>query len=570
MNPEFWQARQALLAAQSVDEAADLLLGALLAQCRTLLRQGPWARSARLLRGMVHLRPQEGYRGLYIKELGTDAPPDAVDEVLPSATVWRWVDATRAPVEVDVTEGRVRVPGGGELAQLSAARSESGDAFASRAAILRRAATHILALPMLLPGGRSAGMVSLEVSCPPAIGSEGLALGDIDALTLLVDLGAAALVDLPMAASEIQTGDPLLPVVGRSMARLVRTLRVFASQPETLLILGPTGVGKSRMARWCHQRSGRGGEFVAVDLLTLSEDMQMPELFGWRKGAFTGAQGDYEGAVFRAAGGTLFLDEIDKLSLKAQAGLLTLLESRQAKRLGDPKSVTVDVRILVGSNADLKKLVELGSFREDLYYRVNVLPVRLPSLDERRDEIASWAEFMVQRRHKEGGGTGKATLSGDASLFLASMSWPGNLRQLDNVLRRSYALTLVEMEGPDDYVLVGQAQVARALEMESGQATKAHKAASGLLDAISAAGEQFADRAQSTQGLAPVELDDLESLRGAALESLLARVGEPAEVFRLMGLEALVEGRNYTRVLRRDLARWEALREKLGAKKDAS
>src|SRR5206468_257763 len=130
--------------------------------------------------------------------------------------------------------------------------------------------------------------------------------------------------------------DPLLPVVGPSMEGLINLLRVFSRQEETVLISGPTGTGKSRLARWCHAQSPRRERtFETVDLQTVPVDIQMAALFGWRKGAFTGAVGDQAGWVEQADGGTLFLDEVDKLSLSAQAGLLQLLEERRYRVLGD-------------------------------------------------------------------------------------------------------------------------------------------------------------------------------------------------------------------------------------------
>ncbi|MBL4687361.1 MAG: sigma-54-dependent Fis family transcriptional regulator [Nannocystaceae bacterium] len=296
---------------------------------------------------------------------------------------------------------------------------------------------------------------------------------------------------------------------------------------------------------------------MAVDLLTLPGDMQMPELFGWRRGSFTGAVDDYQGAVQAADGGTLFLDEIDKLSLKAQAGLLTFLESREVKRMGETRSRRADVRVVVGSNADLHSAVAEGRFREDLYYRINVLPVCLPGLDERRDEIPAWAQFMLRERHESGGLAGDVGLTSEASLALARRRWPGNLRHLSNVIRRSYALALADLESPDAGVRVELRHVTSALEMDGARASDPavalRAAALALADVIVRWPE---DRPR-------LELADLDAMRGAVLEALIGSVEDKEEACRLLSLESQVASRNHSRLLRRELGRWEELQAKI-------
>ncbi|MCA9701701.1 MAG: sigma 54-interacting transcriptional regulator, partial [Myxococcales bacterium] len=157
-------------------------------------------------------------------------------------------------------------------------------------------------------------------------------------------------------------------------------LRTYADLPETLLLSGPTGAGKSRLARFVHEQSRRADEpFVTLDLSAIPPTMQMAELFGWRRGAFTGAVRDHEGAAARAGAGTLFIDEIDKLSLEAQAGLLRLLEERRFRVLGaSSDDLDCKARLIAGSNVDLRAAIAQGRFREDLFYRINVLVVALP------------------------------------------------------------------------------------------------------------------------------------------------------------------------------------------------
>jgi DNA-binding NtrC family response regulator len=240
--------------------------------------------------------------------------------------------------------------------------------------------------------------------------------------------------------------DDLLPVIGKGTAGLIEILRVFVDQEETLIISGPTGAGKSRLARWCHEQSRRKPHpFETLDLLSVPEDLQMAELVGWKRGAFTGATNSMPGALTRAAKGTLFIDEIDKLSLKAQSGLLRMIEERRYRALGDDTNERqVEARFIIGTNADLRALVRNGRFREDLYYRIHVLPVRLPPLAERLDEVPEWAAFMLERC--SGHAKGSVHLTPDAIQALLSHSWPGNLRQLDNVIRRAYAFALAGRE----------------------------------------------------------------------------------------------------------------------------
>jgi DNA-binding NtrC family response regulator len=350
--------------------------------------------------------------------------------------------------------------------------------------------------------------------------------------------------------------DPWLPVVGASLAPIVALLGVFARQEETLLLTGPTGTGKSRIARWCHQQSPRRtGPFETVDLLSVPEDMQMGELFGWRRGAFTGAAEDHRGFVARAEGGTLFVDEIDKLSPRAQSGLLYLLEEKRYRVLGDSRQRECDVRFVVGTNADLWREVEQGRFREDLYYRINVLGVRLPPLDERRDEIAPWARFMLERRHAEQGEAGSVRLDPAASALLEQAPWPGNLRQLDNVVRRAYVLALAERTGAAD-LTVGEAQVRAALLAEGTPG-------SGIrLDPLRAAAAQFVAEAERRGG--GLDLDLLDGLRGLALAEAIRRTGSKEAAFRLLGRESLVKARNHHKALQRELARAADLYRALG------
>ncbi|WP_181197646.1 sigma-54-dependent transcriptional regulator [Enhygromyxa salina] len=344
-----------------------------------------------------------------------------------------------------------------------------------------------------------------------------------------------------------------LPVVGEGMRPIVTRLATYATLPETLLLAGPTGTGKSSIARWVHERSTRAeAPFVTVDLLSVPRDMQIAELFGWRRGAFTGAVRDQDGGVTRAGAGTLFIDEIDKLSLACQAGLLRLLEDRSFRVLGDDRQDRrCAARIIVGTNVDLERAVAQGEFREDLYYRVHVLVVELPGLDARRDEIPGWANFMAARRCDEAGGRGSRALSRQACELLCAAEWPGNLRQLDNVVRRAWALCLAEAP---EAARIEDGHVALALTHESHHGHGGGAVLGELERAADALIEELLTRGS------PLELGDLDVFRGIVLERAAARLGGMREAFELFDAQSTIDRRNHARAFKRAQARVCGLR----------
>jgi len=534
-----------LQGATSFEDAADHCLRSVLERCLPELNA-----QARLIRAAVHLRPGGGgYAGLRAMAV---PPANASADMAPSLSAWRHLSVLRAPVALDVRLGTVH---GTTLGDSNA--PELSQETVHR--LLSRDATHVLGLPLRGPRGVLHGMVSIEAECVIAVGEVGF-WGELpQSLGLIIDLCTPYLVALPGNSQATRREDALLPVVGAKLSPLMDLLETFAQVDETLLISGATGTGKSRLARWCHVQSPRSdAPFEHLDLLSVPPDMQLAELFGWKRGAFTGAHQDRKGAIERAEGGTLFLDEIDKLSLTAQAGLLQLMESRTYRRLGDSGSERLaKVRFLIGTNQDLGEEVASGAFREDLYYRINVLPVHLPSLDERKDEIGAWAEFMLARRHKESGGKGVAVLAQDAVASLENMRWPGNLRQLDNVIRRAYAVALVANPKAVDRVVDGAA-VERSLGLERpspGGSVPAElgpliaKAASLLLDAMSR------------------DVPDLEHarvLRAFLLAEATRRQGGVKEAFLWFGRDKSVQGRNHMRDYKAALAEVEALEQALG------
>jgi DNA-binding NtrC family response regulator len=360
--------------------------------------------------------------------------------------------------------------------------------------------------------------------------------------------------------------DAQLPVVGEAHASRLGQLAAFAGLDETVLLSGPSGAGKSRLAAWCHSRSPRcGGPFVTVDLLSVPPELQMGELYGWRRGAFTNALADQDGCLARGAGGTVFIDEIDKLSLTAQAGLLHLLETRRYRVLGDPgRQREADVRFLIASNADLKAEVARGRFREDLYFRINVLPFRVLPLDERRDEIVRWAEHLLARRHR-GRGPGGAVLEADAAAALAAARWPGNLRELDSVVCRAYAFAAAEAApGAERRISAAHVAIAIGLDADPSASAGVRADAPDLMTRLRHAADAFID--QLVEGDGALRLEHTDALRGLILEAGLRRLGDLREVFRRLGADAIVRSRNHGREYRREYAKVASLEAAIAGK----
>jgi PAS domain S-box-containing protein len=224
------------------------------------------------------------------------------------------------------------------------------------------------------------------------------------------------------------------------MQRVFEVLPAIAASPSTVLILGETGTGKELMARTIHNLSPRrDGPFVAVNCGALPDTLLESEFFGYKAGAFTGANKDKPGRFALARGGTLFLDEIGEVSQALQVRLLRVLQERTYEPLGATRSETADVRIIVATNTDLAEQMRKGTFREDLYYRVNVVRVELPPLRRRKEDIPLLAEQFVDRfnrlQHKSVKGIAAEALS-----LLMAHEWPGNVRELENVIERSFIL----------------------------------------------------------------------------------------------------------------------------------
>ncbi len=242
-------------------------------------------------------------------------------------------------------------------------------------------------------------------------------------------------------------GDPGegLPLIGRSqpMQEVYRMITRVLRNDLTVLILGESGTGKELVAEAIHQLGSRSsGPFVAVNTAAIPRELIESELFGHEKGAFTGATSRNIGKFEQASGGTLFLDEIGDMPPEAQTRLLRALQSGRIRRVGGDQEIAVDVRIVAATNRNLEPMIADGLFREDLYYRLNVVPIRLPPLRDRRDDIEALARHFLRRASKEG--LPQRRLSRDAAELLACQSWRGNVRELRNFMFRAALLAREE------------------------------------------------------------------------------------------------------------------------------
>jgi two-component system response regulator AtoC len=239
----------------------------------------------------------------------------------------------------------------------------------------------------------------------------------------------------------------------QAMQDIFRTIAKIADYKTTVLISGESGTGKELVARALHRRSSRcGAPFVAVNCGAIPENLLESELFGHKKGAFTDANADRRGLFEEADGGTLFLDEIGELPVALQVKLLRVLQDELIRRVGDSRDVKVDVRIIAATHRDLTAEVKAGRFREDLFYRLNVLPIIVPPLRVRRDDIALLIDHFVARNNTRLG-TAIRGVDTEARRILVEYAWPGNVRELENTIERAMVLSegdlLVATDLPD-------------------------------------------------------------------------------------------------------------------------
>ena len=272
------------------------------------------------------------------------------------------------------------------------------------------------------------------------------AYGTIENAVDVMRQGAADYLVKPFDADELKSmvgkyiktdSDGNSPIAADvSTVELLQVARRVARTQVTVTINGPSGCGKEVFARYIHDQSPRSSKpFVAINCAAIPETMLEAVLFGYEKGAFTGAAGAHAGKFEQATGGTLLLDEISEMDLGLQAKLLRVIQEKEVERIGGRKIIPLDVRILATTNRDLRQYVVDGKFREDLYYRLNVFPLHIPPLSERRDDVLPLARMALQRHgHKA------LSFSPCAEQALLTHDWPGNVRELENLIQRTLIL----------------------------------------------------------------------------------------------------------------------------------
>jgi len=255
-------------------------------------------------------------------------------------------------------------------------------------------------------------------------------------MLVISDMGAEENVAIRTEIDKTQVFEEIVGASPALTAMLSRVSRVAGSD-STVLLTGETGTGKELVARAIHRRSRRASRaFVAVNCGAIPRELTASELFGHEKGAFTGAIQRRAGRFEQAAGGTIFLDEVGEVSPDTQVALLRVLQEREFERVGGREPIRVDVRVIAATNRDLRTGVDDGTFRQDLFYRLNVIPLEIPPLRERREDIPVLAEYFIDRYARKLGKpirrVGRRTLG-----YLQSYPWPGNVRELQNVIERS-------------------------------------------------------------------------------------------------------------------------------------
>ncbi len=269
--------------------------------------------------------------------------------------------------------------------------------------------------------------------------------------------GAKEFLPLPpdkrlIAAIFTSISDDSVKIIGESkiMKDAIAIADKIAGSDANVLITGQSGTGKEVFSQYIHDKSKRReNHFVSVNCAAIPENLLESELFGHEKGAFTGALSRRIGKFEESSGGTLLLDEISEMDVRLQAKLLRAIQEKEIDRVGGPSPVKVDLRIIATSNRDLLKEIEKGNFREDLYFRLNIINIELPSLKERIDDIIPLSEFFI-KKYSESNGFSQKRLSKDALVKMQNYFWPGNVRELENILHRAVLMSSSEEIKADD------------------------------------------------------------------------------------------------------------------------
>lgn len=343
--------------------------------------------------------------------------------------------------------------------------------------ILERAAFDAAILDLRMPG--MSGLEVLEYIKKTTPDTEAIVMtghASIETATMAMRLGAADYMTKPCKLADIEAvltrmadrrdlknknlaletrvrkaeGPTALIGTSSAMAKAHQLLTMLAPTDATVLILGETGCGKELAARTLWQHSNRASmPFIPVNCGAFAEQLVESELFGHRKGAFSGADKDHKGILEVADGGTVFLDEVGELPLNLQVKLLRFLEAKEIRRVGDSVPIKTDVRVLCATHRDLRQMIAAGQFREDLYFRINMFEVRLPSLRERKEDIPALAQHLLARAAKRPVDQVAGLLSAEVLRALEMHDWPGNVRELANAMEHAYILAGGKRIGPE-------------------------------------------------------------------------------------------------------------------------
>jgi len=317
--------------------------------------------------------------------------------------------------------------------------------------------------------------------------------------------------EIPVRSRAARVEDPFLPnIVGASpkMQRIFRLVTRVAVTESTVLLLGESGTGKELIARSIHLQSRRaGGPFVPVNLGAIPDTLVESELFGHARGSFTGATSERRGLIEAADRGTLFLDEVGDMPAQSQVKLLRVLENNEVRRVGDDAPRRVDVRVVAATHRDLLAQIQAGKFREDLYYRLNVVQIELPPLRERREDIGLLASYFLERAARREG-RAAMSFSPDAEGLLERYDFPGNVRELENAVDHAVAVAEGSVVQPED--LPGAIRSPRLLPRASGDAAGYGREVTGVGAAGAGVGAAAAyEAARDEWSLADVEREHI-------------------------------------------------------------
>jgi two-component system, NtrC family, response regulator AtoC len=310
----------------------------------------------------------------------------------------------------------------------------------------------------------------------------------------------------------------------RAMTEAMALMERAAAGSATVLVRGESGTGKELVARAIHEKSPRAhSAFVKIDCTSLPEPLLESELFGYEKGAFTGAAARKPGRVELADGGTLFLDEIGELTPPLQAKLLRLLQDREFERLGSTKTIKIDVRVIAATHRDLETMVERGQFRQDLFYRLNVVPLWLPPLRARRDDIELLARHFC-RVFAQANGKPGLELDETAMRVLRGQRWAGNVRQLQNFIERLVVLSQADRLGEED------------VRAELGRQVRFTTQSSGTHASVLAASSALSEHQRPASVVGPLEADMFAAEKKAIERALRHAQGNRSLAARLLGV----------------------------------